>query len=164
MKKSCFWFLWSSTTEANHRYLLLVVFLHGADSKQTQVLTFKFLSFYFPVFQFQCSIVMVVLCQQGVFWLNIAKFKVNWCYTYYFKLFSNLRKEKELRQYHCRNSTKVGERKIKSRREKFLIFCNGIAAIPSAHSTARVGARNVSVRKENQMTWKKKNVTKSVKE
>ena len=37
-----------------------------------------------------------------VFWLNIAKFKVNWCYRYCFKLFSNLRKEKELRQYHCR--------------------------------------------------------------
>ena len=78
----------------------------------------------------------------GVFWLNIAKFKVNWCYRYCFKLFSNLRKEKELRQYHCRNSTKVGERKIKSRREKFLIFGNGIATIPSAHSPARVGKKN----------------------
>ena len=66
----------------------------------------------------------------GVFWLNITKFKVNWCYRYCFKLFSNLRKEKELWQYHCRNSTKVGERKINSRREKFLIFGNGIAAIP----------------------------------
>ena len=75
--------------------------------------------------------------QNGVFWLNIAKFKVNWCYRYCFKLFSKLRKEKELRQYHYRNSTKVGERKIKSRREKFLIFGNGIAAIPSAHSTTR---------------------------
>ena len=91
-----------------------------------------------------------------VFWLNIAKFKVNWCYRYCFKLFSNLRKEKELWQYHCRNSTKVGERKIKSRREKFFIFGNGIAAIPSAHSVAWVSARNVSARKENQMTWKKK--------
>ena len=70
--------------------------------------------------------------------LNITKFKVNWCYRYCFKLFNNLRKEKELRQYHCRNSTKVGERKIKSRREKFLIFGNGIATIPSAHSTAPV--------------------------
>ena len=62
----------------------------------------------------------------------------------------------EIRYHYCRNSTKVGERKINSRREKFLIFGNGIAAIPSAHSTARVGARNVSVRKKNQMTWKKK--------
>ena len=93
----------------------------------------------------------------GVFWLNIAKFKVNWCYRYCFKLFSNLRKEKELRQYHCWNSTTVGERKIKSRREKFLIFGNGIVAIPSAHSAARVGARNVNACKENQMTWEKKN-------
>ena len=69
-----------------------------------------------------------------VFWLNIAKFEVNWCYRYCFNLFSNLRKESELRQYHCRNSTKVGEKKIKSRREKFLIFGNGIATIPSAHT------------------------------
>ena len=73
-----------------------------------------------------------------------------------------MRKESELRQYHCRNLTKIGERKTKSRREKFLIFGNGIAAIPSGHSAARVGARNVSARKENQMS--KKNVTKSVKE
>ena len=76
-----------------------------------------------------------------VFCLNIAKFKVNWCYKYCFKLFSNLRKEKELRQYHCRNSPKVGERKIKSRREKFFIFGNSIAAIPSAQSAAQVRAR-----------------------
>ena len=69
-----------------------------------------------------------------VFWLNIAKFEVNWCYRYCFNLFSNLRKESELRQYHCRNSTKVGKRKIKSRRDKFLIFGNGIAAIPFAHT------------------------------
>ena len=76
----------------------------------------------------------IYICARGVFWLNISKFKVNWCYKYCFKLFSNLRKEKELRQYHCRNSPKIGERKIKSRREKFLIFGNGIAAIPSTHT------------------------------
>ena len=70
----------------------------------------------------------------GVFWLNFAKFEINWCYRYCFNLFSNLRKENELWQYHCRNSTKVRERKIKSRREKFLIFGNGIAAIPSART------------------------------
>ena len=69
-----------------------------------------------------------------VFWLNITKFEVNWCYRYCFNLFNNLRKESELRQYHCRNSTKVKERKIKSRREKFFIFGNGIAAIPSVHT------------------------------
>ena len=34
----------------------------------------------------------------GVFWLNIAKFEVNWCYRYCFNLFSNLRKESELQQ------------------------------------------------------------------
>ena len=66
--------------------------------------------------------------------MNIAKFEVNWCYRYCFNLFSNLRKESELRQYHCRNSTKVGERKIKSRREKFFIFGNTITEIPSAHT------------------------------
>ena len=81
----------------------------------------------------------------GVFWLNITNFKVNWSYRYCFKLFSKLRKENELRQYHCRNSTKVGERKIKSRREKFFIFDNGIAAIPSAHSVARVGKKNLAI-------------------
>ena len=74
-----------------------------------------------------------------VFWLNIAKFEVNQCYKYCFNLFSNLRKESELRQYHCQNLTKVGERKIKSRREKFLIFGNGIAAIPSAHTSCPGG-------------------------
>ena len=36
-----------------------------------------------------------------------------------------------------------------------MIFGNGIAAIPSAYSAARVGARNVSARKENQMSKKK---------
>ena len=74
-----------------------------------------------------------------VFWLNITKFEVNWCYRYCFNLFSNMRKESELRQYHCRNSTKVGERKIKSRREKFLIFGNTINEIPSAHTCCPSG-------------------------
>ena len=37
-----------------------------------------------------------------------------------------------------------------------MIFGNGIAAISSAHSATRMGARNVSARKENQMTWEKK--------
>ena len=74
-----------------------------------------------------------------VFWLNIVKFLVNWCYRYCFNLFSNLRKESELRQYHCRNSTKVGERKIKRRREKFLIFGNTITEIPSAHTCCPSG-------------------------
>ena len=87
-----------------------------------------------PIGQHRESPSSLLRANLRVFWLNIAKFKVNWCYRYWFKLFRKLRKEKELRQYHCRNSTKVGERKIKSRREKFFIFGNGIAAIPSAHS------------------------------
>ena len=107
----------------------------------------------------------IYICARGVFWLNISKFKVNWCYKYCFKLFSNLRKEKELRQYHCRNSTKVRERKIKSRRETFLIFGNGIFAIPSAHSAARVGKKMAIVAMPlPKMKKKKKDVTKSVKE
>ena len=91
-----------------------------------------------------------------VFWLNIAKFEVNWCYMYCFNLFSNLRKESELRQYHCRNSTKVGERKIKSRREKFLIFGNDIAAIPSAHICCPGGCaqgKPNDVEKKNWQLW-----------
>ena len=95
--------------------------------------------------------------------LNIAKFKVNWCYRYCFKLFNNLRKEKELRQYHCRNSTKVGERKIKSRIEKFLIFDNGIAAIPSAHF-ATWWEKKIWQLWQCHCPKKKKNVTKSMKE
>ena len=93
------------------------------------------------------------LDSEQVFWLNIAKFEVNWCYRYCFNLFSNLRNESELRQYHCRNSTKVGEREIKSRREIFYFrqyqFLLSISA-------ARVGARSVSACKENQMMGKKK--------
>ena len=38
-----------------------------------------------------------------------------------------------------------------------MIFGNGIAVISSAHSATRMGARNVSARKEKQMTWEKKN-------
>ena len=124
----------------------------------------------------------------GVFWLNIAKFKVNWCYRYCFKLSSNLRKEKKLWQYHCRNSPKVGERKIKSRREKFFIFGNGIAAIPSTQSAtgcaqgkpngvekkifgncgnaiAEIGGINFwQLWQWHCRKWGKKKVTKSVKE
>ena len=91
-----------------------------------------------------------------VFWLNIAKFEVNWCYRYCFNLFSNLRKESELPQYHCWNSTKVGERKIKSRREKFLIFGNDIAAIPSAHICCPGGCaqgKPNDVEKKNWQLW-----------
>ena len=90
-----------------------------------------------------------------LFWLNIAKFKVNWCYRYYFKLFSNMRKEKELWQYHYRNSTKVGERKIKSRREKFFVSAMILPRFLLPIPVVRVGAQSVSARKENQMMGKK---------
>ena len=90
----------------------------------------------------------------GVFWLNIAKFEVNWCYRYCFNLFSNLRKENELRQYHYRNSTKVGERKIKSRREKFFVSTMILSRFLLPIPAAQMGARSVSARKENQMMWK----------
>ena len=78
--------------------------------------------------------VLLHAVKHRVFWLNIAKFEVNLCYRYCSNLFRNLRKESEFRQYHCRNSTKVGERKRKSGREKFLIFGNTITEIPFAHS------------------------------
>ena len=66
--------------------------------------------------------------------LNIAKFEINLCYRYCSNLFKNLRKESKFRQYYCRNSTKVGERKRKSWREKFFIFGNTITEIPSAYT------------------------------
>ena len=87
----------------------------------------------------------------GVFWLNIAKFEVNLYYRYCSNLFRNLRKESEFRQYYCRNSTKVGERKRKNGREKFFIFGNTIAEIPFAYTCCRVSAQSVSACKENQM-------------
>ena len=54
----------------------------------------------------------------GVFWVNIAKFELNLRYIYYLNLIGKLRKEKEFRQQCCWNSTKIGERKRKSWREK----------------------------------------------
>ena len=83
--------------------------------------------------------VLLHAVKHRVFWLNIAKFEVNLCYRYCSNLFRNLRKESEFRQYHCRNSTKVGERKRKSGREKFLIFGNTITEIPSAHTCCLSG-------------------------
>ena len=62
-----------------------------------------------------------------------------------------MRKDSEFRQHRCQNSTKVGERKRKSGREKFFIFGNTITKIPSAQTCYRVGARSVSARKENQL-------------
>ena len=50
-----------------------------------------------------------------VFWVNIAKSKLNLLYRYCLKLIEELRKEKKFRQQYCRNSTKIGERKRKRR-------------------------------------------------
>ena len=55
---------------------------------------------------------------QRVFWVNIAKSELNLRYRYCLNLIGKLRKEKEFRQQCCRNSTKIGERKRKSWREK----------------------------------------------
>ena len=85
------------------------------------------------------EVVSEMVHYSGVFWLNIAKFEVNLCYRYCFNLFRNLRKESEFRQYHCRNSTKIGERKRKSGRGKFLIFGNTITEIPSTHTCCPSG-------------------------
>ena len=74
------------------------------------------------------------------------------CVTYCSNLFRNLRKESEFRQYHCRNSTKVGERKRKSGREKFLIFGNTITEIPFANTCCPSGCSKCEcAQKENQM-------------
>ena len=58
------------------------------------------------------------MSQVRVFWVNIAKSKLNLLYRYCLKLIGELRKEKEFRQQCCRNSTKIGERKRKRCREK----------------------------------------------
>ena len=60
--------------------------------------------------------------QNQVFWLNIGKSEIYLRYRYSLNLIGELRKEKEFRQQYCRNSTKVGERKGKSWREKDFEF------------------------------------------
>ena len=72
----------------------------------------------------------------GVFWVNIAKSKLNLLYRYCLKLIGELRKEKEFRQQCCQNSTKIEERKRKRWREKeeeFGQHCyrNSFAQIPA---------------------------------
>ena len=71
-----------------------------------------------------------------VFWVNIAKSKLNLLYRYCLKLIGELRKEKEFRQQCCRNSTKIEEGKRKRWREKeeeFRQHCyrNSSAQIPT---------------------------------
>ena len=74
--------------------------------------------------------------KDGVFWVNIAKSKLNLLYRYCLKLIGELRKEKEFWQQCCRNSTKIRERKRKRWREKeeeFRQHCyqNSSAQIPA---------------------------------
>ena len=74
-----------------------------------------------------------------------------------------MRKEREFRQQCCRNSTKVGERKRKSGREKFLISATPSPKFLLPILAARVGARSVSARKENQMwQWHCRNKKKKI--
>ena len=72
--------------------------------------------------------------ERRVFWPNIVKFGVYLRYRYCFKLFRELRKESEFKQWCCRNSTKVWERKRKSGREKILNFGNHITEILAAQT------------------------------
>ena len=73
-------------------------------------------------------------CCFQVFWLNIAKFRVYLHYRHCSKLYRELRRESEFRQWCCRNSTKVWERKRKSGWEKILNFSNHITEIPIAQT------------------------------
>ena len=70
-----------------------------------------------------------------IIWLNIAKFGVYLHYRHCSNLFKEMRKESEFWQRCCRNSTKVWERKRKSRREKILNFGNVITEIPAARTS-----------------------------
>ena len=50
-------------------------------------------------------------CIMRVFWLNIAKFKVNWCYRYCFNLFTNLEK-----RVNCGNTIAEIQQKLERER------------------------------------------------
>ena len=88
-----------------------------------------------------------------VFWLNIAKSGVYLRYRHCFKLFRELRKESEFRQWCCQNSTKVWERKRKSGREKILNFGNHVIEISAAQTSWPSGVWSVNCPKRNQL-WK----------
>ena len=53
---------------------------------------------------------MINRVKDGVFWVNIVKFKVNLRYMNCSKIIGKLRRETEFRQWHCRNSAKKQER------------------------------------------------------
>ena len=83
---------------------------------------FEFFLYYFEFFlsisnQFNFKFYSYILFF-GVFWINIAKLKVNLHYRYYLKLFGILRREIKFRYYRCQNSTKsMREKKKKVERE-----------------------------------------------
>ena len=85
------------------------------------------------------------------FWLNIAKSGVYLRYRHCFKLFRELRKESEFRQWCCQNSTKVWERKRKSGREKILNFGNHVIEILAAQTGWPSGVWSVKCPKRNQL-------------
>ena len=61
---------------------------------------------------------LILYCQKRVFWVNIAKSKVNLHYRNCSNLFGILRREIEFRYYCCQNSTKsMREKKKKVERE-----------------------------------------------
>ena len=62
-------------------------------------------------------------------------------YRYCLKLIGELRKKKEFRQQCCRNSTKIGERKRKRRREKEEEFRQHCYRNSSAQIPARLMSR-----------------------
>ena len=81
------------------------------------------------------SILDVKEAYLGVIWLNITKFEIYLRYRYYFNLFRGMRRESEYQQHHCRNSTKVWERKRKSEKERECMnFGNVITEIPATRS------------------------------
>ena len=53
---------------------------------------------------------IALAAKKGVFWVNIAKFKVNLRYRNYWKLIGKLRRETKFWQWDCRNSAKKQER------------------------------------------------------
>ena len=64
------------------------------------------------------SVIKKIVAIYRVFWVNIAKSKVNLRYKYCSKLFGILRREIEFRYHRCRNSTKsIREKKKKVERE-----------------------------------------------
>ena len=95
-----------------------------------------------------------------VFWVNIAKSKLNLLYRYRLKLIGELRKEKEFRQQCCRNSTKIEEGKRKRWREKeeeFRQHCyrNSSAQIPARPVSCVLKKKQIAEigKKRKKKTW-----------